>query len=210
MFAFPSFVDMNTNRDSQTTVGVITKLDRGSLRILDQNGSVRTVLPSQVISKIEPRRHAVTTDRNGSEIKQGDTVREVSGEQRTGSILHIHRAFLFLTSKIVGDNAGVIVTRAANVTTVSTSGRLGNRSNALDLSKMNPALQKNRLNGTGMPPPKTLGRDRLVGKTVTIRKGPYKGLLGRVKDTTDTTARVELHSASKVVMVEKDNITVKE
>ncbi|KAL1961061.1 hypothetical protein VTO42DRAFT_4949 [Malbranchea cinnamomea] len=194
----------------QTTVGVVTKLDRGSLRVLDQNGSVRTVLPSQVINKIEPRRHAVTTDRNGYEIKFGDTVREVTGEQRLGTILHVHRSFLFLTSKVVGDNAGIIVTRASNVVTVSTSGRLSNRPAALDLSKMNPALQKSGMNGTGMPPPRTLGRDRLVGKTVTVRKGPYKGLMGRVKDTTDTTARVELHSVSKVIMVEKDNVTVKD
>lgn len=180
------------------------------MRVLDQNGSVRTVLPSQVINKMEHRRNAVTTDRNGSEIKVGDTIREATGEQRIGSILHIHRAFLFCRSKVVGDNAGIIVARAASVVTVATSGpKLGGRS-APDLSKMNPALQKNGMNGSGMPPPRTFGRDRMVGKTVTIRKGDHKGLLGIVKDTTDVVARVELHAISKVVMVEKDNVTVKE
>lgn len=180
------------------------------MRVIDQNGSMRDVLPSRVLNKIEHRRNAATTDRNGSEIKFGDTVREVTGEQRSGVILHVHRAFLFCHSKVEGDNAGIMVTRAINVTTVATSGsKLANRS-APDLSRMNPALQKSGMNGTGMPPPKTFGRDRLVGKTVTIRKGPYKGLLGIVKDTTDVIARVELHSVSKVVPVEKENLSVKE
>ncbi|KMU73318.1 transcription elongation factor spt5 [Coccidioides immitis RMSCC 3703] len=75
---------------------------------------------------------------------------------------------------------------------------------------MNPPLQRNGMNGSGMPPPRTVGRDRTVGKTVTIRKGPYKGLLGIVKDTTDDIARVELHSVSKVVPVEKENLTIKD
>ncbi|WEW59240.1 transcription elongation factor spt5 [Emydomyces testavorans] len=193
----------------QTTVGCIIKVDRESMKVLDQNGSIRNYLPSRVLGKIEHRRNAVTTDRNGAEIKFGDTVREVSGEQRLGVILHVHRAFLFMNSKVVGDNAGIIVSRASNVVTVATSGgSLAPR--GPDLTKMNPALQKNGMNGTGMPPPRTVGRDRTVGKTVTIRKGPYKGLLGIVKDTTDDIARVELHSVSKVVPVEKENLTIKD
>lgn len=180
------------------------------MRVLDQNGSVRNVLPSQVMNKIPQRRNAVSTDRNGSEIRCGDTVREVTGEQRTGAILHIHRSFLFLNNKDAGDNAGIIVTRASNVTTVATSGgRLASRS-APDFSRMNPAIQKNGMNGSGMPPPKSFGRDRTIGKTVTIRKGPFKGLLGIVKDTTDAQARVELHSKNKVVTVDKDMLSVKE
>jgi transcription elongation factor SPT5 len=85
-------------------------------------------------------------------------------------------------------------------------------SNGPDLSKMNPALQmKNGMNGNGaMAPPKSFGRDRTLGKTVTIRKGPYKGMLGIVKDATDTTARVELHSKSKVVNIDKDSLAIKE
>ncbi|OAT06168.1 transcription initiation protein spt5 [Blastomyces gilchristii SLH14081] len=194
----------------QATVGCIIKLDRESMRVLDQNGSVRTVLPSQVMNKILQRRNAVSTDRNGSEIRSGDTVREVTGEQRTGAIIHIHRSFLFLNNKDASDNAGIIVTRASNVTTVATSGgRLASRS-APDFSRMNPAIQKNGMNGSGMPPPKSFGRDRTIGKTVTIRKGPFKGLLGIVKDTTDAQARVELHSKNKVITVDKDMLAIKD
>lgn len=180
--------------------------------VLDQNGSVRSILPSQVTNKIEPRRDAVATDRNGSEIRHGDTVREVAGDQKNGVILHIYRSFLFLHNRVQTENSGLIVARATNVATVAAKGgRVAGGSAGPDLTKMNPALQRNGMNGNGaMAPPKTFGRDRTLGKTVTIRKGPYKGLLGIVKDTTDTQARVELHSKSKTITVDKDTLSIKE
>ena len=61
-----------------------------------------------------------------------------------------------------------------------------------------------------MPPPKFFGRDKAIGQTVTIRKGPYKGLLGIVKETTDTNARVELHTKNKTVNVPKDALGFKD
>jgi transcription elongation factor SPT5 len=61
-----------------------------------------------------------------------------------------------------------------------------------------------------MPPPKTFGRDRAIGQTVTIRKGPYKGLLGIVKEATDTHARVELHTKGKTVNVPRDALGFKD
>lgn len=181
------------------------------MRVLDQNGSIRSLLPSQISQRIEPRRNAVATDGDGQEIRYGDTVREKFGEQRRGVVLHIHRAYLFIHNRIQTENAGIFVTRGTNTQTIaSKTGRVG--AAGVDLTKMNPALQKNGTNGTNgaMPPPKTFGRDRLLGKSVTVRKGPYKGMLGIVKDTTDTVARIELHSKAKVISVEKDALSVKE
>lgn len=131
------------------------------------------------------------------------------GEQRSGVILHIHRSFLFLHNKAQAENAGIIVVRTTNVLTVSAK---GGRSTGPDLSKMNPALMRNGMGGGGgaMPPPKSFGRDRMLGKTVLVRKGPFKGLVGIVKDSTDTQARVELHSKSKLVTVPKELLVVKE
>lgn len=181
------------------------------MRVLDQNGSVRSILPSQVTNTIAPRRDAVATDRNGSEIRLGDVVREVSGDQRAGLVIHIYRSFLFLHDRSRVENAGVVVTRTTNVGTIAAKGgRITGGSTAPDLSKMNPALQKNGTGPSAMPPPRTYGRDRTIGKTVRLRKGPYKGLMGIVKDTTDDIARVELHSKSKIVTVEKDALALKE
>jgi transcription elongation factor SPT5 len=150
----------------------------------------------------------VATDRNGAEIRHGDTVREVYGEQRSGVILHIHRSFLFIHNKAQAENAGIVVVRTTNVVTVSAK---GGRPTGPDLSKMNPALMRNGAPGGMMAPPsKTFGRDRLLGKTVLVRKGPFKGLLGIVKDTTDVQARVELHSKNKLVTIPKELLVVKD
>lgn len=181
------------------------------MQVLDQNGSVRSILPSQVTNKIEVRKNAVATDRNGSEIRVGDTIRETSGEQKSGAILHIHRSFLFVHNRTQIENSGLFTTRCVNVATLAAKGARSTGA-GVDLSKINPALQmRNGANGGGaMAPPKVIGRDRTLGKTVTIRKGPYKGMLGIVKDTTDSTARVELHSKSKVVNVDKEHLAIKE
>ena len=195
------------------TVGCVTKVDRESLRILDQNGSTRSVMPSQISNKIEKRRNAVATDRNGSEIRIDDTVREIGGEQKQGAILHIHRSFLFLHNREQTENSGISVVRATNVATVAAKGgRVAQgASSGPDLNKMNPALMRNGINGNGpMPPPKSFGRDRVLGQTVTVRRGPHKGLLGIVKDTTDIDARVELHTKGKTVSVRKDFLGFKE
>ena len=197
---------------SPATVGCIIKVDRETLRILDQNSSVRSVLPSQVSNKLEPRRHAVATDRHGSEIRIDDTVREIGGDQKKGVILHINRSYLFLYDREQTENLGVSVARASNVATVAAKGgRVAQASNGPDLTKMNPALQRSGANGTGaMPPPRSFGRDRALGQTVTIRKGPHKGLLGIIKDTTDTEARVELHTKAKTITVSKETLKFKE
>ncbi len=196
-------------------MGCVTKVDRESLRVIDQNGSIRSILPSQISNKIEKRRNAVATDRNGNEIRTEDTVREIGGEQKQGVILHIYRSFLFLHNREQTENSGISVVRTNNVATVAAKGGRVTQgaSTGPDLARMNPALQRNGANTNGnstMPPPKSFGRDRALGQTVTIRRGPYKGLLGIVKDTTDSEARVELHTKGKTITVPKDTLGFKE
>lgn len=41
--------------------------------------------------------------------------------------------------------------------------------------------------------------NQIIGKSVRITQGPLKGYFGIVKDATEQTARVELHSNCKVV-----------
>ncbi|KAK1752970.1 hypothetical protein QBC47DRAFT_348255 [Echria macrotheca] len=195
-----------------TTVGCIVKVDRESMVVLDQNGDTRQVVPSQITNKLPKRKMAVAADRNGAEIRLDDVVREHGGQQRQGKIIHIHRSFVFLHSHASTENAGVFVTRAANVTTIAAKGgRINNQNAGPDLSVMNPAMKRNPTGtGNNMQPPKTMGRDPALGHTVTIRRGGYKGLLGIVKDTTDTCARVELHAKYKVVTVPKADLVFKD
>ncbi|KAK4182983.1 hypothetical protein QBC35DRAFT_467670 [Podospora australis] len=194
-----------------TTVGCIVKVDRESLVVLDQNSENKTVMPSQITNKLPKRRTAVATDRNGSEIRLDDVVREHGGQQRQGKIIHIHRSFLFLHSNDIKDSAGVFVTRASNVGTIAAKGgRINAQGGGPDLSAMNPALKRNTEGGNRMAPPKSFGPDRAINQTVTIRRGGYKGLLGIVKDTTDTHARVELHTKGKIITVPKADLAFKD
>jgi transcription elongation factor SPT5 len=195
-----------------TTVGCIVKVDRESMVVLDQNGENRQVLPSQITNKLPKRKTAVAADRNGSEIRLDDVVREHGGQQRQGKIIHIHRSFIFLHSHASTENAGVFVTRAGNVTTIAAKGgRITNANTGPDLSSMNPALKRNpAANSNNMQAPRRFGPDRAINQTVTIRRGGYKGLLGIVKDTTDTHARVELHTKGKIITVPKADLIFKD
>ena len=195
-----------------TTVGCIVKVDRESMVVLDQNGDTKQAMPSQIANKLPKRRTAVAADRTGSEIRLDDVVREYGGQQRQGKIIHIHRSFIFLHSNATTENAGVFVTRAGNVNTVAAKGgRATNPTSGPDLSTMNPALKRMpAAGGSNMQPPKTFGRDRALGQTVSVRRGGYKALMGIVKDTTDTHARVELHGKNKIVTIPKADLIFKD
>ncbi|KAK3385388.1 hypothetical protein B0H63DRAFT_501354 [Podospora didyma] len=193
-----------------TTVGCIVKVDRESLVILDQHGETKQVMPSQITNKLPTRKTAVAADRNGSEIRLDDVVREYGGQQRQGKIIHIHRSFIFLHRNTTNENAGVFVTRAGNVNTVAAKGgRINAAGGGPDLTSMNPALKRNPTGGN-MAAPKSFGPDRAINQTVTIRRGGYKGLLGIVKDATDTHCRVELHTKAKIITVPKADLSFRD
>jgi transcription elongation factor SPT5 len=56
--------------------------------------------------------------------------------------------------------------------------------------------------------PGTRRNVNLIGKTVRISQGPYKGYVGIVKDATDTTARVELHTKCQTISVDLVRLTI--
>ncbi|OTB02960.1 hypothetical protein M426DRAFT_322196 [Hypoxylon sp. CI-4A] len=197
------------------TVGCIVKVDRETLVVLDQNGDTRQVVPSQIANKLPKRKLAVAADRNGSEIRPDDVVKEYGGMGRQGKIIHIYRTYVFCHTHATNENAGIFVCKVSNVSTISAKGgrvNAGASGGGPDLTVMNPARKLNPAGDKGqMPPPKaSFGRDKLIGQTVTIRKGGWKGTLGRVKDTTDTHARVEMHSKGKVISIPKTDLTVRD
>lgn len=196
-----------------TTVGCIVKIDRESLVVLDQYSDTRQVMPSQISNKLPQRKQAVAADRDGSEIRLDDVVKEFTGQHRQGKIIHIHRSYVFLHTNDSNENAGVFVTKASMVNTVAAKGgRVNAASSGPDLSTMNPAMKIHKNGGENKPtqPVKMFGRDRAINQTAIIKKGPYKGLLGIVKDTTDTHARVELHTKSKTITVPRDSLSFKD
>lgn len=190
-----------------STVGCVIKVDRESLRVLEQTSTIRSLLPTNISNLIERRKNAVATDRDGNEMKVDDMIKEYSGEQKSGRVLHLHRNFVFAHDRESTENAGVWVSRNTNVITVAAKGGRAN-STGVDLTKMNPAMKQNGAGGSGMAPPQQKGRDRLIGKTVKIRQGPNKGFIGIVKDATADIAKVELHAKNKIITVQKDMLSM--
>lgn len=193
------------------TVGCVLQVDRDRICVLDQHGSRKMIKPSQISNVISERRKAVATDRHGSEIHVGDKVREVGGEQKQGEIKHIFRSYLFLHNRAQAENSGISVVRANNVaTTAARGGRAGQgMSNGIDTTKMNPALQRNGVNGhaKSMGPPNAIDKwDYAYGQRCMVRKGPHKGLLGFLVSHRDSVAYLELDGSNTKLEVPKDAI----
>jgi transcription elongation factor SPT5 len=193
-----------------STVGCVVRVDRETIKVLDQNDSSRVIFPSKISGRVE-NRYPIATDRAGNEIRREDTVKEAAGLQRTGEVLHVHQNYLWLRNRmLLNDNTGVFVVRSNGVNVTSAKGGRLLDSATPDLTKMNPdMMRKNPLNGNGMmPPPRMQGRDNLLGKHIRVKLGPYKGYMGIVKDTTQTTARLELYTKKNILSVDKAHLVV--
>lgn len=120
--------------------------------------------------------------------------------------MHTHQSFYaFLHNRDIGENGGVFVTRTRSLAS------LAPKSNVLktattDLSKMNPSMVAPT---GGMVGSGNMGRgprDRDIGTTVTVIKGPHKGYVGTIKDSNGPIARVELRTGNKIIMIDKTKI----
>ncbi|KAH9934104.1 transcription elongation factor Spt5 [Amylocystis lapponica] len=189
------------------TVGVIFKTERDSFRVLDQNGQVRLVQPHQISMRRDSNR-AIATDSEGHELRSNDNVKEIDSEGRRGRVLHTHQSFFaFLHNRDYNENGGVFVTRARSLVSLAPKGNVMKLGSA-DLSKMNPALSGGAMGG-GMVGSGNIGRgprDRLIGVTVVVTKGPSKGHVGTIKDTNGPVARVELYTGNKVITIDKSKL----
>ncbi|KAA8577128.1 hypothetical protein EYC84_007129 [Monilinia fructicola] len=134
------------------------------------------------------------TDRNGAEIKMEDGVKEFGGEE-----FGIER------------ECWCICARTTSVQSVSLKGgRIASNASSPDLSSMNPAMKLNPKNNGQMLPPKSFGRDKSIGRLLQFEKVHTRVCLALSKIPTDTNARVELHTKSKVVSVPKDCLGFKD
>ncbi|GAA6016192.1 hypothetical protein JCM10207_000427 [Rhodosporidiobolus poonsookiae] len=184
------------------TAGVIIKIERDMFRVLDQLGAVRSLKPNQVSGKVSTR-HAVATDKDGFDIKEGETMKEVSmnGSERRGKVLHVYRSmYAFLHSRDLAENSGVFVCYARKLE--STAPRANKPSMGMGMG-MNPE----RAGMMGVPQPQvqtgvSFRPDQRINRRVAVTQGTYKGHAGIIKDVTGNQARVELHSVRKVITVD--------
>ncbi|KAH3888745.1 transcription elongation factor SPT5-like [Dreissena polymorpha] len=201
------------------TVGVIVRLEKENFQVLSMHNKVVSVKP-QGITKKKDTRHAVALDSENNNVAVKDIVKVVDGPHSglDGEIKHLYRSFAFLLSRKMTDNGGYFVCKTRHL--VMAGG--GSKTNIQIGTPgfMSPRLASPAHPGSGGGGGATPGRGRgggggaairrdreLIGQTVRIVQGPFKGYIGIVKDSTDTTARVELHSSCKTISVDKTRLS---
>merc|ERR1712232_1119003 len=115
------------------------------------------------------------------------------------------RAQLFLYSQIRSEHAGIFVVRSRSC--VLAGSRTQNRGSSGDGSAT-PFSTPQSNAGRGGPAARGKRDDALIGKTVRIQSGQWKGYLGIVCDATATHVQVELHSKLKKVLVVRERVAV--
>lgn len=206
------------------TVGVIVRLEKENLQILTQQGRVRPYKSQAVSKKSESNKKAVALDKDSNPIQVKDQVTVMDGpfKGKTAVVKHIYRTWAFLHSKAVLEYGGMFVCKARLLQVVgSTANRnltTGFATPGFNAGFMSPNLTSPHhpsagANDQGMkmtPINAYGGRDpvaaKLIGKTIKIIKGSYKGHIGIVKDAIQTNARVELHSDCRTITVSMNNI----
>lgn len=181
------------------TVGVIFQTERDGFKILDQNGSIRSMRPHQITKRpIHESKRAVGMDHKNREFRVGDQMKEVDGEYRKGLVLHIYRGlFVFLHSREVSENNGVFVVRSNNLGPIDE--RTTSKSSGPDLTKQDPRLNQAAPFVPGNSEAASLRH--LINTHVVLVRGTKKGLQGVIKDTQGDNARVELKTDNKIITV---------
>ena len=189
---------------SANEVGVIVRVGREDFTVVNQHGLAREVRPEELRGKRNSMAaRAVALDVQGNQIRVGDSVNIAEGPHKgkTATIKRMSRAQLFLHSQTRSDHAGIFVVRSrscilAGARTQNRSAESGSFSNAQGQANGAAAGAKGRKD------------DGLIGKTVRIQAGQWKGYIGTVSDSTATHVQVELHSRLKKVLVVRDRVLV--
>uniref|UniRef100_UPI00358F343B transcription elongation factor SPT5-like isoform X2 n=1 Tax=Myxine glutinosa TaxID=7769 RepID=UPI00358F343B len=197
------------------TVGVIVRLERETFQVLSMHGKVLSV-KHQAVTRKRDNRHAVALDSEQNNIQARDVVKVTDGPHsgREGEVKHLFRGFAFLHSKKLVENGGMFVCKTRHVVLAGGSKPRDVTNFTLgSFAPMSPRLSSPaHSGGQGQRnAPQGRGRGRrdteLIGQTVRICQGPYKGYIGMVKDATESTARVELHSTCQTISVDRSRLT---
>lgn len=207
-----------------STFGVIIRVESEAFQVLKgvpDRPEVVLVKLREIRSKIDKKLFAQDRSKNPVAVK--DVVRVLEGpcKGKQGPVEHIFRGVLFIYDRHHLEHAGFICAKSQSCLVVG--GSRGNRDKIGDPLSYLRTPQRIPQSPGKLPPrgPQSdfggrhrggRGHDSLIGTTIKIRLGPYKGYRGRVKDIKGTTVRVELESQMKEVTVERsyisDNVTV--
>ncbi|WRX30716.1 NGN domain - like 3 [Theobroma cacao] len=195
--------------------GVIIRVESEAFQVLKgvpERPEVSLVKLREIKCKLEKKFNVQDRYRNTVSVK--DVVRILEGpcKGKQGPVEHIYKGVLFVYDRHHLEHAGFICAKADSCCIVGGSRSNGDR-NGESFSRFGgfktpPRIPPSpRKFSRGGPPFDTGGRhrggrgghDALVGTTVKIRQGPFKGYRGRVVDIKGQSVRVELESQMKVV-----------
>ncbi|XP_027766138.1 transcription elongation factor SPT5, partial [Empidonax traillii] len=201
------------------TVGVIVRLERETFQVLNMYGKVVTVR-HQAVTRKKDNRFAVALDSEQNNIHVKDIVKVIDGPHsgREGEIRHLFRGFAFLHCKKLVENGGMFVCKTRHLVLAGGSKpRDVTNFTVCGFTPMSPRIsspmhpsgagQRGGFGAGGMSRGRGRRDNDLIGQTVRISQGPYKGYIGVVKDATESTARVELHSTCQTISVDRQRLT---
>jgi transcription elongation factor SPT5 len=194
---------------SANEVGIIVRVGREDFTVVNNHGISRDIRPEELRGKRNAASNkAVALDVQGNQIRNGDqvTVAEGPHKGKTGTIKHLSRSQLFLYSQTRTDNAGIFVVRSRSCMLAGSRNQTRGVA-AVDGSVSPFATPMSQVRGPAGGG-RGKGQDSLIGKTVRIQAGQWKGYLGTVSDATATHVQVELHSRLKKVMVVRERVAV--
>uniref|UniRef100_A0A8D2JF13 Transcription elongation factor SPT5 n=1 Tax=Varanus komodoensis TaxID=61221 RepID=A0A8D2JF13_VARKO len=210
-------------------VGVIVRLERETFQVLNMHGKVVTVR-HQAVNRKKDNRFAVALDSEQNNIHVKDIVKVIDGPHsgREGEIRHLYRGSAFLHCKKLVENGGMFVCKTRHLVlaggskprdvkdfTIGDAPPMSPRINSPmhpsaggePADSGTPAFPPGR--GTAVPGKGTeasRGRGHL-GPLPAGAHGPLLGYIGVVKDATESTARVELHSTCQTISVDRQRLT---
>lgn len=193
---------------SANEVGVIVRVGREDFTVINNHGIARDARPEELRGKRNAQSgRAVALDVQGNQLRCGDSVNVTEGPHKgkTATIKRMSRAQLFLHSQTRSEHAGVFVVRSRSC--LLAGSRSQNRGTAGDGGVSPFATPQSQSRG-GPVAARGKRDDGLIGKTVRVQAGQWKGYLGTVSDSTATHVQVELHSRLKKVLVVRERVVV--
>lgn len=199
--------------------GVIIRVESEAFQVLKgvpDRPEVALVKLREIKSKLEKRSNAQDNRKNIVSVM--DVVRVLEGpcKGKQGPVQHIHRGILFIHDRHHLEHAGFICAKAQSCIVVggNNNRRVGDKfdarfalrpSSTLVQSPRRPPRGPTDYGGKNNRGGR--GNDALVGRTIKIRSGPFKGYRGRVVEVTGALVRIELDSQMKIVAVKREDIS---
>ncbi|KAJ4935640.1 hypothetical protein JOQ06_017171 [Pogonophryne albipinna] len=179
--------------------------------VLNMHGKVMTV-KHQSVNRRKDNRFAVALDSEQNNIHVKDIVKVIDGPHsgREGEIRHLFRGFAFLHCKKLVENGGMFVCKTRHLVLAGGSKpRDVTNFTVGGFAPMSPRITSPMHHGGGRVLVSGLGDSgaSFIPEELSFLIGPYKGYIGVVKDATESTARVELHSTCQTISVDRQRLT---